>query len=92
MMTILAHMAMNKGKQKQNELGQMKLGGGKIVEKGSGHGRQRWPANKSLQNRHCRQTQPADSPLGSGLKQTATDGRPRSETTAAADDVGLPCR
>ena len=28
MMTILAHMAMNKGKQKQNELGQMKLGGG----------------------------------------------------------------
>ena len=51
-----------------------------------------WQANKSLQNRHCRQTQPADSSLGSGLKQTASDGRPRSETTAAADDVGLPCR
>ena len=39
--------------------------------------------------KHCRQTQPADSPPGTGLKQTATDGRPRSETTAA-DDVGLP--
>ena len=29
-----------------------------------------WQANKSLQNRHCRQTQPADSPPGTGLKTT----------------------
>ena len=52
-----------------------------------------WQQANSPQNRHCRQTQPADSPPGSGLEQTATDGQPRSETAAAADDVGLsPCR
>ena len=49
----------------------------------------------SPQNRHCRRTQPADSPLGSGLK---TNKRPQmvglaAKTAAAADDVGLsPCR
>ena len=52
-LTILAHMDMNRGKHneatemdgaKQNERGQ-------DVDEGSGHGRQRWQANKSLQNK-----------------------------------------
>jgi len=39
---------------------------------------------------HCRRTQPADSPPGTGLKnKQPADGRPRSKTMAA-DDVGLP--
>ena len=33
----------------------------------------------SPQNRYCRQTQPADSPPGTGLKETATVGRPCSK-------------
>jgi len=58
---------------KQTERGQELL-------KGSGHGRQREAGKHSLQNSNCRQhrllnkatqaTQPADSPPGTGLKQT----------------------
>ena len=68
-------------------MGQANLMGARTDE-GSGHGRQKWTAGK---------TQPAEQATAGGhsqrilrpaqaSKQTATDGRPRSETTAA-DDV-----
>ena len=49
---------------------------------------------QSLLNKALQATQPADSPPGTGPKtnKRPTVGRPRSETTAAADDVGLPYR
>ena len=44
---------------------------GANYEMGSGYGRQNGrQAKHSLLNRHCRQTQPADSPPGTGLKPT----------------------
>ena len=51
----------------------------------------KWQQAHSPQNKHCRQTQPADSPPGTGLKQT---NGPQlagfaAKTTAAADDVGF---
>ena len=50
----------------------------------------RWQAKHSLLNRHCRQTQPADSPPGTGLE---TDGPQiaglAANTTTAAADVGV---
>jgi len=59
--------------------GKANLNGGKMLM-GSGYGRQRWQQAHSPQNNNCRQhrllnkatqaTQPADSPPGTGLKQT----------------------
>ena len=65
--------------------------------KGSGHGRQNGKqANTARRTRHCRRTQPADAPPGTGLKTTGHQLAGRAaRTTAAADDVvGLlsPCR
>ena len=58
-------------KMKQMNGANANLNGGKNVE-GSGHGRQSGrQAKHSLLNRHCRQTQPADSPPGTGFKRTA---------------------
>ena len=67
---------------KWNDGGKAKLNGGKMLM-GSGHGRQRWQANKQpaeqgTAGRHSRQTlRPAQA-----SKQTATDGRPRSENNS----------
>ena len=49
---------------------------------------------ESPQNRHCRRTQPADSPLGTGLEEThGPQLAGLAAKTTAADDVGLlPCR
>ena len=50
------------------------LNGGKNSMKGSGHGRQRKACRTGTaggRTSHCRQTQPADSPPGTGLKRTA---------------------
>ena len=41
------------------------------------------------QNR-CRQTQPADSPPGTGLKTNSQQLAGLAATTTAADEVGLP--
>ena len=53
-------------------------------------------AKHSPQNRYCRQTQPADSPPGSGLKtnERPTVGRPRSKNNSCLMMMaGLsPCR
>ena len=49
-----------------------------------------WQQAHSPQNRHCRRTQPADSPPGTGLKQTATGVGLAAKTIAATNDVGLP--
>ena len=60
-------------------------------------GRQTKPAEQQLQadtagrTRHCRQTQPADSPPGSGLQNNQPMASLAATTAAAADDVGLPC-
>ena len=79
-MTILAHMAMNRWQTKQGGMdGGKQTERGQEHEKGSGHGRQRMAAGtQPAEQGNCRRTQPEDSPLGSGLKQTATDDRPRS--------------
>ena len=87
-------MAMNRGsKQKQSEMnergknwtGAKQTERGQDVDEGSGHGRQRvkagttQPAEQSTAGRHSQRIlRPAQA-----SKQTATDGRPRSETTAA---------
>ena len=55
---------MNGGKQLKQ------MNGGKNMMRAVGMAGNGWQANKSLQNRHCRQTQPADSPPGTGLKKT----------------------
>ena len=65
------------------------MNGARTDEKGSGYGRQRvagtQPAEQGTAGRHSRQT----LRLAQASKQTATDGRPRSEAMAA-DKVGLP--
>ena len=67
---------------------QSKLNGGKMML-GSGHGRQNGrQAKDSPQNKHCRRTQPADSPPGTGLKQTAHSWPASQQNTTAADDDG----
>ena len=60
-------------------------------------GRQTKPAEQQLQadtagrTRHCRQTQPADSPPGTGLKETnGPQLAGLAAKTTAAGDVGLP--
>ena len=86
-------MAMNKQTEarwngaSKLERGQMMRGA--VGMAGKVAGRQTKPAEQG----NCRRTQPADSPLGTGLEETtATDDRPGSKQTAA-DDVGLsPCR
>ena len=45
------------------------MNGGKLLRRAVGMAGKGWQANKSLPNRHCRQTQPADSPPGTGLKK-----------------------
>ena len=48
-------------------------------------------ANKSLLNRHCRQTQPADAPSGTGPEKTNSQQvAGLAAKTATADDVVLP--
>ena len=47
-------------------------------------------AKHSPQNRYCRQTQPADSPPGTGLKTHSQQLAGLAAKTTAADDVGLP--
>ena len=45
---------------------------------------------KSPQNRHCRQTQPADSPPGTGLETNSQQMAGLAARTTAADDDGWP--
>ena len=78
---------------KQNGRGQANLMGAR-----TGEGQWAWQAKNGRQatktarrTSHCRRTQPADSPPGSGLEQT---NGPQlaglaANTTAAADDVGF---
>ena len=47
----------------------------------------------SPQNRHCRQTQPEDSPLSTGLEANGPQLAGFAAKTQLPDDVGLlPCR
>ena len=51
-----------------------------------------WQAGKhSPQNRYCRQTRPADSPPGTGLKTHGPQMTGLAAKTTAADVVVLPC-
>jgi len=45
------------------------MNGGKNVEKGSGHGMAKASRHTACRTSHCRRTQPADSPPGTGLKK-----------------------
>ena len=49
-----------------------------------------WQQAHSLQNRHCRQTQPADDLPGSGLKTTASSWPALQQKQQLPEDVGLP--
>ena len=62
----------------------MKLDGGKNVEKGSGHDMAKGGQAHSLLNKHCRQTQPADSPPGTGLKTNSQQLAGLAAKTTAA--------
>ena len=76
-------------RSKMNRTGKSKLERGQMM-RAVGMAGKGWQQAHSPQNSHCRRTQPADSPPGTGLKnQQPPDGRPRSETTAA-DNVGRP--
>ena len=92
-MTILAHMegtGANEAKQNELDGGKANLNGGKNSMRAVGMAGKGWqantkPAEQGTEGRHSRQIlRPAQA-----SKQTATDGRPRSETTAA-DHVGSP--
>ena len=76
------HVATRRSWRTWNEQGakQSKLNGGKNVE-GSGHGMAKASRHtKPAEQGRCRRTQPADSPPGTGLK----------ETQQPADQVGRP--
>ena len=47
-------------------------GRGQMLRRAVGMAGKEWQQAHSPQNRHCRRTQPADSPPGTGLKQTAS--------------------
>ena len=83
---ILAHMAMNRGTQKQNERGQnVEKGSGHDMAKG-GHGRQTQPAEQATAGNHSRRTlRPAQA-----SRQTASRWPASQQTTTAADVVGQP--
>jgi len=57
---------------------------------GSGYGRQRVTAGtQPAEQSHCRRTQPADPPSGTGLITNGHRWPASQQTTAADDDVGL---
>ena len=58
---ILAHMEMNRGQSKMN--------GGKMLRRAVGMAWQRRAGTQPAEQSHCRRTQPADSPPGTGLKK-----------------------
>ena len=62
---------LNRGQSKMNRTGQ-------TVEKGSGHGMAKASRHTACRTNHCRRTQPADSPPGTGLKETTASSWPAS--------------
>jgi len=80
---ILAHMDMNRGKQS-------KMNGGQELMWAVGMAKAKASRHTARRTRHCRQTQPVDSPPGTGLKETTSRWPASQQTTTAADDVGLP--
>jgi len=59
------------------------MNGGKLLRRAVGMAGKGWTGTQPAEQAHCRRTQPADSPSGTGLKkQTATDGRPRSKNNS----------
>ena len=62
--TILAHMEGTGAKQNEQN--------GASDEKGSVHGKGEQQANIARRTGRCRQTQPADAPSGTGLKETTS--------------------
>ena len=86
------HGTGGQSKMKQmNGRGQSKMNGGKMLMRAVGMAGKDGKAGKTqpAEQSHCRRTQPADSPPGTGL----TTNSPQlaglaARTTAAADDVG----
>ena len=80
----------NRGKQsKTTERGKANLNGARTCE-----GQWAWQAKRSRQTQpaeqsHCRRTQPADPPSGTGLITNGHRWPASQQTTAADDDVGL---
>ena len=62
---------MNRGKQNEQN--------GATVEEGSGYGMAKASRHTACRTRHCRQTQPADSPPGTGLKKQTASRWPASQ-------------
>ena len=66
------------------------MNGGKLM-RAVGMAGKGWQANKSPLNRHCRQTQPADSLPGTGLKPNSQQlAGFAAKTQQLPDDVVLP--
>ena len=56
-----------------------------------GMAKAKWQATKKARRtEHCRQTQPADSPPGTGLTSNSQQLAGLAANTTAAEDVGLP--
>ena len=70
------------GSNKASERGQEHV-------KGSGDGMAKASRHTACRTGHCRQTQPADSPPGTGLKINSQQLAGLAAKTTAADDVGL---
>ena len=79
---------MNRGQTKQNGMGAKQTERGQeLMMWAVGMAGKGWQATKSLLNRHCRRTQPADSPSGTGLRKKTAHSWPALQQTTAADDV-----
>ena len=72
------------GQSKMKLNGAKQLNGGKNVDEGSGHGRQRVTAGTQPAEQALQATQPADSPPGTGLTTNKRPpvGRPRSKNNS----------
>ena len=69
------------------------MNGGKMLMRAVGMAGKREAGKHSLLNKHCRQTQPADSPPGTGLKTNGPQLAGLAAITTAADDLAClsPC-
>ena len=69
--------------------GRSKTNGGKMLM-GSGYGRQKMAAGtQPAEQNHCRRTQPADSPPGTGLEANGPQLAGFAAKTQLPDDIGL---
>ena len=82
--TVLTNLDDDPGAHGNEQVGAKKNGTGARTLRAVGMAWQRRAGTQPAEQGHCRRTQPADNPTGTGLEETtATVGRPRSKTTAS---------